>query len=303
MQQSLWAGSRNDPVNRTALQENDKAKMMTVTSGQKCLESFKKFNRPGLLAKTFPALLIGQKGWYSKKCNLIWRLKATRYNHLYFQLQVSVPRTEETESGLLPTPTAMTEAESKMKSTQQKEGSRHSVGLGSAMVMGLLPTPQAIDGCGTGRDLRQKKDSNRDLSKPGSWRGDLKDFAFKGMLPTPRANKVNGCNLNSENLASRGKGNLEESVAQWVVGMLPTPAARDYKGGRNSDTQRIENGKVVRKSNIPDVINEMMPGQSSQLNHRFVMEMMGFPPTWCDIYYELAEIAIQKKRQKKKPKG
>src|SRR5690554_2472669 len=142
-QLTLFAGY--SLVNRTPLPGSEKAQMMTVTSGRKCLELFEKFDRPGLLAKTFPALLIGQKGWYSKKCNLIWKFKATKYNRLYFQLQVSVPRTEGIECGLLPTPTVMAEAEGKMKSTQQKEGSRHSVGLGSAMVMGLLPTPQARD--------------------------------------------------------------------------------------------------------------------------------------------------------------
>lgn len=240
---------------------------MTDISGQKCLGLFKRSNRPGLLAKTFPALLIGQKGWYSKKCNLIWKLKATKYNRLYFQLQASVPRIEGIESGLLPTavasdattgaiigkndkfvitktgmprkinqngtdgsvglarlgklgmlptPTAMADAEAKMKSTQQKEGSRHSVGLGKAMVMGLLPTP----------------------------------------------------------------------------------ATRDYKGARSQEA--LEASGRNQTNSLPDAFAQT--GKTFQLNHRFVMEMMGFPPTWCDIYYELAEIAIQRKRQRKKPK-
>lgn len=280
IQQSLWAGSRNDLVNHILLPGSEKAQMMTDISGRSVLTRCEMFNRTTAFLKTFPALLIGQKGWYSKKCNLIWKLRATKHNRLFFQLQVSVPRTEGTgcglwptpdcsdrrsdnskqwgvsnyaRNGLLPTPTAMTEAESKMKSTQQKEGSRHSVGLGSAMAMGLLPTP--------------------------------------------RANKVNGCNLNSENLASRGKGNLEETVAQWVVGMLPTPAAQDSKNKTFPQSQQNRNS-------IPGAImRQGQTGKTSQLNHRFVMEMMGFPPDWCDIYYELAEIAIQKKRQKKKPKG
>ena len=59
----------------------------------------------------------------------------------------------------------------------------------------MLPTPQAIDGSGEGRELRLKKDCNRDPNQPGSWRGDLKD----------------------------------------VVRMLPTPATRDYKGANGPD--------------------------------------------------------------------
>jgi hypothetical protein len=46
-----------------------------------------------------------------------------------------------------------------------------------------------------------------------------------GLLHTPRANKVNGLNLNSENLANRNKGNLEEVIAGWVTGLIQTPTA------------------------------------------------------------------------------
>ena len=44
-----------------------------------------------------------------------------------------------------------------------------------------------------------------------------------GLLPTPRANKVNGCNLNSEKLAKRNKSNLEEVISGWVTGLIQTP--------------------------------------------------------------------------------
>src|SRR5690554_3196600 len=243
------------PVSRTPLPGSERAQVMTVTSGRKCLELFEKFNRPGLLAKTFPALLIGQKGWYSRKCNLIWKLKATRYNRLYFQLQASVPRTEGIESGLLPTPTVMAEAEGKMKSTQQKEGSRHSVGLGSAMVMGLLPTPQSRDE----KHGSKLEDSRTARKIEQGWSFGINDLA--------------------------------------TMGLLPTPAAQDIKNKTFPQSQQ-------NRDSIPGAImRQGQPGKFSQLNHRFVMEMMGFPPTWCDIYYEMAEIAIQKKRQRKKPKG
>ena len=61
------------------------------------------------------------------------------------------------------------------------------------------------------------------------------------LLPTPRANKVNGCNLNSENLANRNKGNLEEMIAKM---MLPTPAAADV--GQNNEQQQAEEPKYPR---------------------------------------------------------
>lgn len=59
----------------------------------------------------------------------------------------------------------------------------------STATSALLPTPQAIDGLGNGRPMRLKKDCRRDPSRPGSWRGDLKDHIVSlGLLPTPRAN-------------------------------------------------------------------------------------------------------------------
>jgi len=81
------------------------------------------------------------------KCRLTWKLKATKSSRFYYQLVPSTLRTEGTEFGLLPTPTAMdcTNATASMKSTQVKEGSMHSVTLTRAMIIGMLPTPSARD--------------------------------------------------------------------------------------------------------------------------------------------------------------
>jgi hypothetical protein len=96
-------------------------------------------------------------------------------------------------------------------------------------VMGMLVTPTAT-GC----------DRNTNYAQGGTC---LKNGLMnQGLLPTPRANQVNGCDLNSENLANRNKGNLEEHVAKWVT--------------------------------------QQETGKTSQLNPQFVMEMMGFPPDW-----------------------
>lgn len=91
------------PASHTAQPEKERAKKMTATSGRKCLGQLEKFSHVGLWAKTFTALLIGQEDWYSTKCNLIWKMKATRSHRIYFQLVPSMRRTEGTEFGLLPT--------------------------------------------------------------------------------------------------------------------------------------------------------------------------------------------------------
>lgn len=48
-------------------------------------------------------LLLGTRAWYSSRCALTWKAKATKSNRLLFQLSPSTLRTAGTESGLLPT--------------------------------------------------------------------------------------------------------------------------------------------------------------------------------------------------------
>jgi hypothetical protein len=78
-----------------------------LNSGKKCLEQFGKFKKVGLWARMFAGLLIQKGDWYSTKCSLMWKLKATKSSRFYFQL---VPSTH-TEFCLptlqmLPTPQA-----------------------------------------------------------------------------------------------------------------------------------------------------------------------------------------------------
>jgi hypothetical protein len=193
------------------------------------------------------ALLVGMEGWYSTRCKLTWKLKGTKYNRLYFQLQVSaLAPTEGTGFGLLPTVKSQQDCKPQReltngKNISHKTGTEYGIHLSQMAKAGLLPTPQAIDGNGTGRELRLKKDCNRDPNQPGSWRGDLKDYAIQGMLPTP--------------------------------------ATRDYKGARS--TESLEEAGRNQTNSLPDAFAQ--PGKTSQLNPRFVLEMMGFPPDWTEL--------------------
>ena len=232
-------------VNRTAWQESDSEKKMNATCGHTCLEQFKKFDRVGLWAKMFSDLLIGMEGWYSRKCKLTWKLKGTKYNRMYFQLQPSTLRTEETGFGLLPTPRAMeiTEKDTAMISQDGKKvtratGETFSTNLTSMAKFGLLPTPTAAETIEAKhpREVIMMGNSPRVVNKQGTnGQAKLNDMARVGMLPTPRARAAGG---NCSN--DRGKGNLEDVIAE------------------------------VHKPN----------GGTSQLNPRFVAEMMGFPPDW-----------------------
>jgi hypothetical protein len=83
----------------------------------------------------FAGLLVGMTGWYSTRCALTWKLKATKSNRTFFQLAVSTPRTKDLESGLLPTVTTDS------VSTRTKRYAQG--GLPLSMAAQMLPTPTA----------------------------------------------------------------------------------------------------------------------------------------------------------------
>jgi len=253
----------DSPANHSHLQGSVKGRMMTVISGQKCLEQYEKFNRASLLGKTFMGLLIGTGELYSNRCKLTWKLKGTKLSRLYFQLVPSTLPTEEIEFGLLlPTPASIQrEHHERVKNLKQAgakslwsrvngEQRPNSI-LDHMNFHGLIPTvqTQGIKQCIGGK------------SYP----------IDNSLLPTPRANKVNGCNLDSIHLAKRNKGNLEESIAKLITAeLLPTPTADDNPakntGKRNQDSLQKRAFQTT--------------GATSQLNPLFVTEMMGFPIDW-----------------------
>jgi hypothetical protein len=68
----------------------------------------------------------------------------------------------------------------------------------------------------------------------------------------------------------------QESI-EWK-GMLPTPQAQE-----GDKITRLENQDSITKR-----VREMT-GQTSQLNPRFVAEMMGFPPNWTELPFQSGE--------------
>jgi hypothetical protein len=236
--------------------------------------------------------------WYSTKCKLIWKLKGTKYNRVYFQLQVSALPTEEIESGLLPTvqtqglkvcenriskainlkmlPTPTGMMNDCYADNSPNSHLRHSPSLATLADRSLLPTPKTFNA----KKQRTLNENGENMSHTTGvkYGVHLTQLANAGMLPTPRANQVNGCNLNSEKLANRNRGNLEETIANWnQKGMIPTPNASDNRNRGNPQDpcvmKRKENGKQVGLTMMVD----------GQLNPQFVSEMMGFPTDWTEL--------------------
>lgn len=143
------------------------ARKMTATSGRKCLGLYAKSGPVGCLART----LLESLEWHSILYFLIWRVKATPHKHLLYQLVPQTPPTGETGFGLWrtpdancdrgaasrkrmkwkvekampisindqvrhgkmwPAPTVADTFTDKLKSSQQKPGSKHSVTLAQA---------------------------------------------------------------------------------------------------------------------------------------------------------------------------
>ena len=136
-------------ANPTQAQAKDWGKMTSDISGQKCLDAFERFSRNGSWAKTFSALLIGTGEWFSMKCKLTWKLKASKSNRMFFQLQASTLPTEEIGFGLLLTPTSVMtdEPPEKMRERAERNGYKNGTQYGSLLSQvkysGMLPKEEA----------------------------------------------------------------------------------------------------------------------------------------------------------------
>lgn len=92
----------DDHASRTHLQAKDEAQRMTVTSGLRCSELYKKQSPLGSLVR----MCLGSSTWSSNNVFLTWKVQGTKCNRLLFQLARSTPRTHGIGSGYWPTPTA-----------------------------------------------------------------------------------------------------------------------------------------------------------------------------------------------------
>jgi hypothetical protein len=103
-----------------------------------------------------------------------------------------------------------------------------------------------------------------------------------GLLPTPRAcESIERRNMKTivDKVENGGDVTLT-TLAKYKEGMLlPTPATRDYKGARKKETLELKGRNQT--NSLPDSFSQT--GKTSQLNPRFVAEMMGFPPNWLEL--------------------
>ena len=199
---------------------------MTATYGLKCSALLKKSGPLGSLVR----MLLASPRWSSRARFLKWQVTP-----LYSE---RVTLTRRGEGGSPSSASAQTLKVWDIPSSRclfrlvPLARPTKETGCSSSDGETLLKTPTAWD-------YKEMKSWNTSRD-----RGTLGQQATMGLLPTPRSNKVNECNLDNPNIANRNKSNLEESVAKMVV------------------SQVSEDGTHFRLSPL------------------FTEEMMGFPLMW-----------------------
>jgi hypothetical protein len=177
---------------------------------------------------------------------------------MYFQLAPSTPHTDETEFGLLLLKTP-TKMDGEVSSGKKNPVTGNSGTLAQEIMSGYEPTMKKL-----------------------------------GMLPTPTG-MMNDCYADkSPNAHLRHTPSIATLAAN---GMLPTPAASDWKGAYRPESMTNKNGSVNREERLVNIYlktGQEYNSKTSQLNPHFVLEMMGFPPDWTLLPFLSGETSQSK---------
>lgn len=167
---------------------------------------------------------------------------------------------------ILPTPTAMdsTEATARMKSSQTKDGSMHSVTLAMA-VHTLYSTPVASDAKGGVSCVQGARAERQGLLT-------LADMGSLCLLPTPLAVSVRHPGRVSK---LRMAGDV--TICSRAVGET-RPNGLKKRTGKGQERMSAEDFEAMFPENGGSPGSK--DGRASQLNPLFVGEMMGYPLEW-----------------------
>jgi hypothetical protein len=79
---------------------------------------------------------------------------------------------------------------------------------------------------------------------------------------------------------------MEQSSIEWT-GMLPTPTVSDKNGSGSKEA--LEKRGRGERNDLGSWATMNTDGKNSQLNPRFVAEMMGFPVNWTELPFQSGE--------------
>jgi len=169
----------------SVLPGSKRARRMTDISGHILSKSLKRSDPAGVCLK----MLLESSIWHSTRCYLKWKRRVTKQQRVLYQLVPSMPRTEEIESGLLPTASAWDgmrgpAREYDPKSKSQKDRNlntyarvfpNHVQKINSAM----WPTPREF----------MHKDAKYDKGKSNLGEVVMAVNETERLLPTPQSNE------------------------------------------------------------------------------------------------------------------
>lgn len=241
----------------SAWPDKEKERMITVTSGLKCSGLYGKSGQLGSLVR----MLLESSRWYSPVRRLKWEVRPL-YSERITEKEYC------TDKNMLSKPFVETlnvkDTPSNRYLFRLVPSERRTEGI----EFGLLPTVQT-------QGLKRCNSQGKT------------EFMPLELLPTPMATDIHHAERVAElkkrgakGLRCRDKGEAgANGLTDWMDfhGMLPTPTARDYKGSASMESiQRRKRNHLT--NNLSDVYAQR--GKTSQLNPRFVAEMMGFPVDW-----------------------
>lgn len=134
----------DSPVNHTALQANERAKMTFVISGRRCLESLKRLRRDGALLKT---LLEFSAMAQPTMCVPSWKILATPAGRLILRLALLDYQRWNGTSGLLPRATASDHkgaSAQRFRTSPQSHGNFREV-IRESATDGQYPRPEFVE--------------------------------------------------------------------------------------------------------------------------------------------------------------
>ncbi len=119
----------------------------------------------------------------------------------------------------------------------------------------------------------------------------LDQMAIRGLLPTPTV--FDSTNASATMQSSQVKeGSMHSMILTRMMdkGMLPTPNARDFKAAQEPEKfQKRKELWMDKNINLQCGLPQFLTNQTgkvSQLNPRFVADMMGFPPNWTELPFQ-----------------
>lgn len=229
--------------------------MITVTSGLKCSGLYGKSGQLGSLVR----MLLESSRWYSPVRRLKWEVRPL-YSERITEKEYC------TDKNMLSKPFVETlnvkDTPSNRYLFRLVPSERRTEGI----EFGLLPTVQT-------QGLKRCNSQGKT------------EFMPLELLPTPMATDIHHAERVAElkkrgakGLRCRDKGEAgANGLTDWMDfhGLLPTPTASD----KNTGTTKERKDGASRMSDLKHNIAHQY-GRNSQLNPRFVAEMMGFPVDW-----------------------